>query len=62
MSEPTQADLDAMWPVVEAAQAMVKVLKQRGYSTANQWFIPETAPFVEAVDAYRPAQEETANE
>lgn len=39
--------------VAEAAAAIVTFLRERGWTPANEWFMPETVPFVAAVEAWQ---------
>lgn len=46
-------EVERLRPVAEAAAAVVAVLRGKGWKPENEWFIPETAPFVAAVEAWR---------
>ena len=46
-------EIEALRSVVEAAAAIVALLKERGWTPQNEWFIPQTVPFVAAVEAWQ---------
>lgn len=47
------AQVERMRAVTEAAVVIVKLLKKCGWTPENEWFIPETIPFVAAVEAWQ---------
>ena len=46
-------EIEALRSVAEAAAAIVTFLRERGWTPENEWFIPQTVPFVDAVEAWQ---------
>lgn len=46
-------EVERLRAVADAASAIVAFLRKRGWKPENEWFIPETAPFVAAVEAWQ---------